>query len=131
VKRCAVYHFVIDVVRDYIRSKAAIAAALQDSLVTYIGVGSLAVRAPGMYAADIFGCRLVATVALVALGAANAVAALSVETASLTLLRVLAAICGAGIGAASVASFLAAVLTEIHLCNVCSYQEILRRNGRG
>jgi uncharacterized membrane protein YozB (DUF420 family) len=34
-------------------------------------------------------------------------------------------------GAASVASFLAAVFTEIYLCNVCSYQEILRRNGRG
>eukprot|EP01047_Picozoa_sp_COSAG01_P012427 COSAG01_NODE_560_length_15462_cov_18.361192_12_plen_518_part_00 len=95
---CAIYHSVIDVLRDYIRSKAAIAAALQDSLVTYIGVGSLAVRAPGMYAADIFGCRLVATVALVALAVANAVAALSVETASLTLLKVLAAICGAGIG---------------------------------
>jgi hypothetical protein len=26
---------------------------------------------------------------------------------------------------------LAAVLTEIYLCNVCSCQEILRRNGRG
>eukprot|EP01047_Picozoa_sp_COSAG01_P038722 COSAG01_NODE_3158_length_6489_cov_2.264945_2_plen_155_part_00 len=36
-----------------------------------------------------------------------------------------------GGGAASVASFLAAVLAEIHLCNVCSCQEILRRNGRG
>jgi hypothetical protein len=35
------------------------------------------------------------------------------------------------IGAASVASSLAAVLTEIYLCNVCSCQEILRRNGRG
>eukprot|EP01047_Picozoa_sp_COSAG01_P071938 COSAG01_NODE_11306_length_1962_cov_1.798175_1_plen_48_part_10 len=34
-------------------------------------------------------------------------------------------------GEASVASFLAAVLTEIYLCNVCSCQEILRRNGRG
>jgi hypothetical protein len=34
-------------------------------------------------------------------------------------------------GAASVASFLAAVVTEIYLCNVCSCQEILRRNGRG
>jgi hypothetical protein len=32
-------------------------------------------------------------------------------------------------GAAAVASFLAAVLTEIYLCNVCSCQEILRRNG--
>jgi hypothetical protein len=31
----------------------------------------------------------------------------------------------------AVASFVAAVLTEIHLCNVCSCQEILRRNGRG
>jgi hypothetical protein len=31
----------------------------------------------------------------------------------------------------AVASFLAAVLTEIYLCNVCSGQEILRRNGRG
>jgi hypothetical protein len=34
-------------------------------------------------------------------------------------------------GAASVASFLAAVLTEIYLCNFCAYQEILRRIGRG
>jgi hypothetical protein len=34
-------------------------------------------------------------------------------------------------GAASVASFLAAVLAAIYLCNVCSCQEILRRNGRG
>jgi hypothetical protein len=34
-------------------------------------------------------------------------------------------------GATSVASFLAAVLTEIYLCNACSCQEILRRNGRG
>jgi hypothetical protein len=34
-------------------------------------------------------------------------------------------------GAAAVASVLAAVLTEIYLCNVCSCQEILRRNGRG
>jgi hypothetical protein len=33
-----------------------------------------------------------------------------------------------GIGAAAVASFLAAVLTEIYLCSVCSCQEILRRN---
>jgi DNA repair and recombination protein RAD52 len=31
---------------------------------------------------------------------------------------------------AAVASFLAAVLTEIHLCGVCSCQELLRRNGR-
>jgi hypothetical protein len=40
---------------------------------------------------------------------------------------------GAGIdlGAASAASLLAAALTEIALCNVCSCQEILRRNGRG
>jgi hypothetical protein len=29
------------------------------------------------------------------------------------------------------ASLLAAVLTEMYLCNVCSYPEILRRNGRG
>jgi hypothetical protein len=36
-----------------------------------------------------------------------------------------------GGGAASVASFLTAVFTEIYLCNVCSCQEILRRNGRG
>jgi hypothetical protein len=36
-----------------------------------------------------------------------------------------------GSGAASVASFVASVLTEIYLCNVCSCQEILRRNGRG
>jgi hypothetical protein len=35
-------------------------------------------------------------------------------------------------GAASVASFVAAVLAEIYLCNVCSCREImLRRNGRG
>jgi hypothetical protein len=35
-------------------------------------------------------------------------------------------------GAAAVVSFLAAVLTEIYLCNVCScHQEMLRRNGRG
>jgi hypothetical protein len=34
-------------------------------------------------------------------------------------------------GAASVASFLAAVFTEIYLCDVCSCQEVLRRNGRG
>jgi hypothetical protein len=32
---------------------------------------------------------------------------------------------------AAVASFEAAVLTEIYLCNVCSCQEILRRSGRG
>jgi acyl-CoA synthetase (AMP-forming)/AMP-acid ligase II len=36
-----------------------------------------------------------------------------------------------GGGAAAVASFLAAVLTEIYLCSVCSCPEILRRNGRG
>jgi hypothetical protein len=29
------------------------------------------------------------------------------------------------------ASFLAAVLTEMYLCNVCSCEELLRRNGRG
>jgi hypothetical protein len=34
-------------------------------------------------------------------------------------------------GAASAASFLAAVLAEIYLCNVCSCQEVLRRNERG
>eukprot|EP01047_Picozoa_sp_COSAG01_P069817 COSAG01_NODE_10427_length_2168_cov_2.747221_3_plen_225_part_00 len=34
-------------------------------------------------------------------------------------------------GAAAVASFLAAVLTEIYLCNVRSCPEILSRNGRG
>jgi hypothetical protein len=33
-------------------------------------------------------------------------------------------------GAAAAASFLVAVLTEIHLCNVCSCPEILRRKGR-
>jgi hypothetical protein len=38
---------------------------------------------------------------------------------------------GAGPGAAAVASFLVAVLTEIYLYDVCSCQEILRRNGRG
>jgi hypothetical protein len=36
-----------------------------------------------------------------------------------------------GDGAAAVASFLAAVLTEVYLCSVCSCQAILRRNGRG
>jgi hypothetical protein len=36
-----------------------------------------------------------------------------------------------GSGAASVASFLTAVFTEIYPCNVCSCQEILRRYGRG
>jgi hypothetical protein len=36
----------------------------------------------------------------------------------------------AGRGAAAVASFLAAALTEIYLRNVCSCQEILRRNVR-
>eukprot|EP01047_Picozoa_sp_COSAG01_P091855 COSAG01_NODE_23360_length_818_cov_1.036161_1_plen_209_part_00 len=34
-------------------------------------------------------------------------------------------------GAASVASLLAAVVTEIYLCNVCPCREILRRSGRG
>jgi hypothetical protein len=34
-------------------------------------------------------------------------------------------------GAAAVAFFCAAVLTEIYPCNVCSCQEILRRSGRG
>eukprot|EP01047_Picozoa_sp_COSAG01_P008465 COSAG01_NODE_334_length_18708_cov_49.649686_16_plen_202_part_00 len=34
-------------------------------------------------------------------------------------------------GAAAVASFLVAVLTEIYLCDVRACQEILRRNGRG
>jgi hypothetical protein len=34
-------------------------------------------------------------------------------------------------GTAAVASFLAAALTEIYLCDVCSCQDILRRNGRG
>jgi hypothetical protein len=34
-------------------------------------------------------------------------------------------------GAAAAASVLAAVLTEIYLCNVCSCHAILRRNGRG
>jgi hypothetical protein len=38
---------------------------------------------------------------------------------------------GPGAGAASVASFVASVLTEMYLCNVCSCQRILRRNGRG
>eukprot|EP01049_Picozoa_sp_SAG25_P016642 SAG25_NODE_3915_length_930_cov_1.583634_2_plen_129_part_00 len=36
-----------------------------------------------------------------------------------------------GLGAASLASFVAAAVTEIYLCNVCFCQEILRRNGRG
>jgi hypothetical protein len=36
----------------------------------------------------------------------------------------------ARVGAASVASFEAGVLTEIYICNVCSCQEILRRHGR-
>jgi hypothetical protein len=34
-------------------------------------------------------------------------------------------------GAASVASFLAAVVTETYLCTVRACQETLRRNGRG
>jgi hypothetical protein len=34
-------------------------------------------------------------------------------------------------GAAAVASFLAAVVTGIYLCNACSGQEMLRRHGRG
>jgi hypothetical protein len=34
------------------------------------------------------------------------------------------------LGAAVVASFLAAVLTEIYLCDACSCQAILRRHGR-
>jgi hypothetical protein len=38
---------------------------------------------------------------------------------------------GDGVGAAAGASFWAAVLTEIYLCNVCACHEILRRNGRG
>jgi hypothetical protein len=38
---------------------------------------------------------------------------------------------GAASGAAAVASFLAAVLTELDLCGACSCQEILRRNDRG
>jgi hypothetical protein len=33
--------------------------------------------------------------------------------------------------AAAASSFLAAVLTEMYLCNVCSCHETLRRNGRG
>jgi hypothetical protein len=37
----------------------------------------------------------------------------------------------AAAGAADGASFSKVVLTEIYLCNVCSCQEILRRNGRG
>jgi hypothetical protein len=36
-----------------------------------------------------------------------------------------------GGGAAAVASFLAAVLTGVYRCSVCSCQEVLRRNGRG
>ena len=36
-----------------------------------------------------------------------------------------------GFGAASVVSFVAAVVTEIYLCDVCSCQETLRRHGRG
>jgi hypothetical protein len=42
----------------------------------------------------------------------------------------LAALVGRG-GAAAAASILAAVLTEIYLCGVCSCHEMLRRNGRG
>jgi hypothetical protein len=38
--------------------------------------------------------------------------------------------CVAGLGAAVVASFSAAVLTEIRLRGICSCQETLRRNGR-
>eukprot|EP01047_Picozoa_sp_COSAG01_P025607 COSAG01_NODE_1624_length_9704_cov_186.948777_3_plen_141_part_00 len=36
---------------------------------------------------------------------------------------------GSSVGAAAVASILAAVLTEMYLCGVCSGQEILRRSG--
>jgi hypothetical protein len=39
-------------------------------------------------------------------------------------------LCREGAGAATVASFSAAVLTEIYLCGVCVFQEILRRHGR-
>jgi hypothetical protein len=38
---------------------------------------------------------------------------------------------GITVGAAAVASFVAAVLTEMYLCGVCSCQEILRGSGRG
>jgi hypothetical protein len=38
---------------------------------------------------------------------------------------------GGGAGMAAAASFLAAILTEIYLCNACSGPEIFRRNGRG
>jgi hypothetical protein len=37
--------------------------------------------------------------------------------------------CGRGAGAASVASFQAAVLTQIYLCNVCSRLEIMLRRA--
>jgi hypothetical protein len=36
-----------------------------------------------------------------------------------------------GGAAAAVGSFVAAVGTESYLCNICSCQEMLRRNGRG
>ena len=46
--------------------------------------------------------------------------------------RVTSQACPPPDGAAAVASFLAGVLTEIYLCNVCSCQtEVVRRNGRG
>jgi hypothetical protein len=38
---------------------------------------------------------------------------------------------GGARGVAAVVSFLAAVMTEIYLCGVCSCPEILRQNGRG
>jgi hypothetical protein len=38
---------------------------------------------------------------------------------------------GPELGAAAVASFVAAVLFQRYLCGVCSCQEVLRRNGRG
>jgi hypothetical protein len=55
---------------------------------------------------------------------AEALADALVRVATLEVLELMAC------GAAAVASFCAAVLTDIHLSNVCSCQEILRRRPR-
>jgi hypothetical protein len=54
-----------------------------------------------------------------------------IEAANLVVHAVDEPVLAANLGAAAVASFEAALLTEIYLRSVCSCQEILRRNGRG
>jgi hypothetical protein len=54
-----------------------------------------------------------------------------IEAANLVVHAVDEPVLAANLGAAAVASFEAALLTEIYLCSVCYCQEILRRNGRG